>query len=238
MIRKLWSSPQLWCVLLASSRTLAWNTGLVRSMNYSGVLKLPTLRLVCSRESYCRSILRLYSPTSGTTGDSINKFETGEKIQVEVVSFGPMGASVQVVGRGHAAEGLIAVNDEPLGAGLILQMEIAYFRQARNNVDVVRGEVLPAYVQHIREDGKIDIGLRSFGGKAKAEEVGDMVLKRLEWIPGGTVPIGDKSSPNEVNAVFPGVSKSAFKKAVGALYRKGLVQPSDNSVTLTKKSEV
>jgi CvfB-like winged helix domain len=234
MNRKLWSSPQLWWVVLASSRTLAWNTGLVRSTSYSGLVKLPTLPFVGSNESYYSSILRLYSSTSGS-GNSINKFETGEKIQVEVVSFGPLGASVQVVGRGHDAEGLIAVNDEPLGTGLILQMEIGYFRQARNNVDVVRGEVLPAYVQHIREDGKIDIGLRSFGGKAKSEEVGDMVLKRLEWVPGGTIPIGDKSSPNEVNAVFPGVSKSAFKKAVGALYRKGLVQPSDNSVTLTKK---
>lgn len=78
-------------------------------------------------------------------------FEVGDKIQVEVTSFGPLGASVAVVGIGHGAEvELLPVDAEPYGIGLISQQEISFFRQARDNVDVVRGEVLPAYVLKVR----------------------------------------------------------------------------------------
>lgn len=176
------------------------------------------------------------APDNGNGGASTS-FQVGDKIQVEVISFGPLGASVSVVGMGHGDDvNLLPVDAEPYGTGLIVQQEISYFRQARGNVDVVRGEVLPGFVQKVREeDGKIDIGLRAFGGKAKAEEVSTLILERLQSASGSTLPVGDKSSPSEINAEFPGVSKAVFKKAVGALYKKGLVSPSPNSITLTKK---
>ena len=165
-------------------------------------------------------------------------FTAGDPIQVEVISFGPLGASVSVVGLGHAGE-LLPVDAEAYGYGLILQKEIAYFREARDNVDVVRGEVLPAYVQNVRpEDGKIDIGLRAFGGKAKADQINEQIMKKLEASLEGTLPVGDKSTPDEISHEFPGVSKSVFKKAVGALYKKGLVSPSPNSISLTKKTRL
>ena len=81
------------------------------------------------------------------------------------------------------------------------------------------------------EDGKLDIALRSFGGKAKAEEVGAKIMSLLKDSADGSLPVGDKSSPAEINAIFPGVSKSVFKKAVGALYKKGLVSPSPKSIS-------
>jgi CvfB-like winged helix domain len=170
--------------------------------------------------------------TASANGHS---FRPGDTIQVEVTSFGPLGASVDVVGLGHDGE-LLPANEEPYGTGLILQKEIAYFRQARDNVDVVRGEILSAYVQKVREeDGKLDISLRKFGGKAKSEDVGAMILERLEWAPGGVLDIGEKSSPKEISAEFPGVSKSVFKKALGGLYKKSLVKPGPNSIELIKK---
>lgn len=77
-------------------------------------------------------------------------FRPGDEIQVEVVSFGPLGASVDVIGMGHGADApLLPAESDPYGTGLILQAEIAYFRKARRNVDVVQGEVLPAYVQMV-----------------------------------------------------------------------------------------
>ena len=67
------------------------------------------------------------------------------------MSFGPLGASVAVVGIGHGEDvRLVPVDAEPYATGLIVQQEISYFRKSRNNVDVVRGEVLPAYVLKIR----------------------------------------------------------------------------------------
>jgi predicted RNA-binding protein (virulence factor B family) len=91
---------------------------------------------------------------------------------------------------------------------LIYQKEIAYFRSARNNVDVVRGEILPAYVQKIRDDGKLDICLRAFGGKQKSLEVSEMIMDHLEWSEVGVLPVGDKSPLEDINREFPGVSKT------------------------------
>ena len=141
-------------------------------------------------------------------------FRPGDKIQVEVVNFGPLGASVEVIGLGHGDDAPLLPVDalEAYGYGLILQKEISYFRNARNNVDVVRGEILPAYVQKVRaEDGKLDISLRGYGGLAKSTDAGTQILERLKEM-GGQLDIGEKSSPQEINDEFPGVSKSVFKK--------------------------
>lgn len=175
---------------------------------------------------------RIFSSQSG----GVPSFKPGDKIQVEVISFGPLGASVEVIGDSHDPESLIPEDEPPLATGLILQKEIQYFRQSRDNVDVVRGEVLPAYVEKVRDDGKIDISLRTFGGKAKAEEVSTMILDKLSWAPGGVLQVGDKSSPEEIAKEFPGVSKSSFKRAVGALYKLGKIDPSPHSITLVRKN--
>ena len=68
---------------------------------------------------------------------------------------------------------------------MILQCEINYFCRGRSNVDLVKFEVLPAYVENTREekneDGEVevrlDISLRPLGGKAKAEELGEQILR-------------------------------------------------------------
>jgi len=155
---------------------------------------------------------RLFMASSDNPGDV--RFKPGDKVQVEVVSFGPMGASVEVIGLDHGDDvPLLEANaPEAYGYGLILQKEISYFRSARNNIDVVRGEILPAYIQNVRpEDGKLDISLRNYGGKAKSLDAGAQIQKRLEEA-GGMLEIGEKSSPEEINGVFPGMSKSVFKK--------------------------
>lgn len=121
--------------------------------------------------------------------------------------------------------------------GLVLQKEIHYFRQARDNVDVIRGEVLPAYVEKVREGNKLDISLRKPGGKAKTEDVSSLILERLQGEPSQSVAVGDKSSPELIGKEFPGVSKSAFKKAVSALYKRGLVQPGPESIQLMTNKE-
>lgn len=171
-------------------------------------------------------------PPRSTSGHT---FRPGDSIQVEVTSFGPLGASVDVIGLGHDGD-LLPAHMDPYTTGLIVQKEIAYFRQARDNVDVVRGEILTAYVQNVREeDGKLDVSLRSYGGKAKGGEVGTMILERLKLTPGGVLNIGEKSNPKDISQEFPGVSKSVFKKALGGLYKKSLVKPGPDTIELMKK---
>lgn len=161
-------------------------------------------------------------------------FQPGSEVQVEVQSFGPLGASVDVVATSHHAKDVIDESEPALATGIISQQEIGYFRAGRDNLDVVRGEVLPAYVEQLREDGKLWIGLRPFGGRAKAESLGAEILQRLVDY-GGELPLGDKSKPEAINAEFPGTSKGAFKKAVSALYKQKKVLPGPFTVKINRE---
>eukprot|EP00584_Thalassiosira_punctigera_P016616 CAMPEP_0172552966 /NCGR_PEP_ID=MMETSP1067-20121228/47533_1 /TAXON_ID=265564 ORGANISM="Thalassiosira punctigera, Strain Tpunct2005C2" /NCGR_SAMPLE_ID=MMETSP1067 /ASSEMBLY_ACC=CAM_ASM_000444 /LENGTH=279 /DNA_ID=CAMNT_0013341049 /DNA_START=45 /DNA_END=884 /DNA_ORIENTATION=+ len=167
-------------------------------------------------------------------------FKKGDSVMAEVIYFGPLGASVDIVAHNsHDPSDCIPPEEPALGRGMILQREINYFRRGRGDVDVVKFEVLPAYVENTREemneDGEVevrlDISLRPPGGKAKAEELGEQILRKLKTSD-GVLEVGDKSSPEEINGVFPGASKSAFKKAVSGLYRRGLVSPGPKSISL------
>jgi hypothetical protein len=158
------------------------------------------------------------------------EFRVGLPIMVEVVSFGPLGASVVVIGKGShdAATVKLADSANPLAVGLIYQSEIQMFRESRRNVDVVLGEILPAYVERVRDDGKIDVSLRVIGGRAKVDKWSGELLKRLEEL--GELPIGDRSTAAEVAHQFPGMSKTDFKKCIGSLFERKLVFPFADAV--------
>ena len=190
------------------------------------------------------SSLQLSSFSSGASSNNNNdnnhddhnyrmNFRQGDLIQVEVVRFGPLGASVEIIAHNsHSEQDWIPEEEEPLGYGLILQSEIGYFRSSRGGLDVVKGEILPAYVQWVREDGKVDITLRKPGGKGKADDLGKIILEKLKQTKDNEIPIGDKSSPHDINEMFPGASKASFKRAVAALYKKRLVQPGPHHIKL------
>uniref|UniRef100_A0A7S2WIB0 Conserved virulence factor B-like winged helix domain-containing protein n=1 Tax=Eucampia antarctica TaxID=49252 RepID=A0A7S2WIB0_9STRA len=160
-------------------------------------------------------------------------FSRGDKIQVEVTRFGVLGASVEVIAhKSHEEDDVIPESEPPLGVGLILQREIHYFRSARDGVDVIAGEILPAYVEKVRDDGKLDISFRIPGGKGKAEDLATVIMETLKSAEDGVVSVGDKSTPEAINRMFPGSSKASFKRAVAFLYKKKLVKPGPDSTTL------
>lgn len=80
-----------------------------------------------------------------------------------------------------------------------------------------RGDKLTAYVIKVRDDGKIDLRLVSTTHK-QAQELTDKVLYKLQQ-NGGKLALTDKSSPEQIYDAF-GVSKKAFKQAIGALYKE------------------
>jgi hypothetical protein len=166
-----------------------------------------------------------------------SEFKRGDKIVVEVMNFGKLGASVKVVGKGGLDEegnSMGPQQTQVLGLGLILQKEIHYFRLSRGGIDVVRGEILPAYVENIREDQKIDVSLRPPGGMAKSRDVSSVILDLLLQSNEGTLNVGDRSSPEQINALLPGTSKLAFKKAVSALYKQKKITIQPTSISLVR----
>jgi CvfB-like winged helix domain len=166
---------------------------------------------------------RKFDLTEGIPEQQI-EFRVGLPIMVEVVSFGPLGASVAIIAKSHNPEEAVKSSAEnPLATGIIYQTEIQFFREMRRNVDVVLGEVLPAYVERVRDDGKIDVALRVIGGRAKVDQWSDTILGRLGEL--GELNVGNKSSPQEIAREFPGMSKTDFKKCIGALFEQRKVFP-------------
>ncbi len=87
------------------------------------------------------------------------------------------------------------------------------------------GDIRDAYVKSVRqEDGKVAISMRPQGYQAVLGEREKLIYALNQ--NGGSLPFSDKSSPEEIQEAF-GLSKGAFKKLIGALYREGvlLIEP-------------
>ena len=91
------------------------------------------------------------------------------------------------------------------------------------------GMQLKAFVKQVREDGKIDLALQ----KAGPRKVDDFATTLLEHIQehGGWTSLNDKSPAEEIYDTF-GVSKKTFKKAVGDLYKKHLIELQEEGIKL------
>lgn len=76
------------------------------------------------------------------------------------------------------------------------------------------------FIKDIRADGKIGLSLQPLGGEGR-DALQQLVLQKLAD-NGGILAVSDGSRPDEINRLF-GVSKGSFKKAIGALYKQGLI---------------
>ncbi len=82
------------------------------------------------------------------------------------------------------------------------------------------GQRTKGYIKKIHEDGKLDVTLNK-PGLARKDEAGEKILARLQK-QGGFLPVGDKSSPELIYSQFS-MSKGTFKKAIGGLFKQGLI---------------
>ncbi|WP_251975750.1 CvfB family protein [Salinicola avicenniae] len=80
-----------------------------------------------------------------------------------------------------------------------------------------RGDRTTGYVKRVRDDGRLDLSLLP-PGEARIDVVGEKVLAALAEHD-GFLALGDKSSAAEIKSRL-GVSKNAFKQAIGRLYKQ------------------
>jgi predicted RNA-binding protein (virulence factor B family) len=78
------------------------------------------------------------------------------------------------------------------------------------------GDSLKGYVRQIRDTGSIDLSLTPIGRK-KVGGLAEVILNAIE-AEGGFLPMTDKTAPEIIQARF-GMSKKAFKEAIGTLYK-------------------
>lgn len=97
-----------------------------------------------------------------------------------------------------------------------------------------RGQRLTGYVKRLRDDGRLDLSLLP-PGAARLDVVGEQVLRALRE-SGGYLPLGDKSDAAEIKARL-GVSKNAFKQAIGRLYKRRRITLEPGGIRLVPGGE-
>ncbi|ATP55959.1 RNA-binding protein [Pedobacter ginsengisoli] len=93
------------------------------------------------------------------------------------------------------------------------------------------GELRKGWIKKIRVEGKIDLSLQPMG-YGHILDTKDSVLEELKE-SGGVIALGDKSTPEEIYARFK-ISKNAFKKVIGGLYKDRLITLSDHEIKIIK----
>jgi predicted RNA-binding protein (virulence factor B family) len=90
------------------------------------------------------------------------------------------------------------------------------------------------YVRAIRPDGKLDLAL----GQAGHRRIGPMSEQVLAILTekGGKLPYHDNSIPEEIREVF-GMSKKAFKQAIGALFKERKIMIEPDGIRLAREDE-
>ncbi len=86
---------------------------------------------------------------------------------------------------------------------------------------IKEGDNIKGYVKNVRDDGKIDLVLEPIGYKKSIDNSNDSILKKLKEND-GVLFATDKSSPEEIKKHF-GLSKKAFKRSLGNLYKQKVI---------------
>ena len=82
------------------------------------------------------------------------------------------------------------------------------------------GQVIRVRVTKVREDGKLTVSARE-KSYLQMDTDAEQIFRELEQA-GGEFPFDDKASPEQIREKF-GISKAAFKRAVGHLLKEGKI---------------
>ncbi|MBI2515494.1 MAG: GntR family transcriptional regulator [Opitutae bacterium] len=139
------------------------------------------------------------------------RYHEGESVRLLVASRSPIGYNM-IVNNAH--RGLLYHTDLP--------------------GPLTIGQLVEGYVRAIRPDGKLDLALGKAGYRRIAA-LTDQILAALE-AKGGRLPYNDNSIPEEIRDAF-GVSKKAFKQAIGTLYRDRRILIEPDGIRLVNPDE-
>jgi len=91
------------------------------------------------------------------------------------------------------------------------------------------GQEIDGFIKKVRDDKKIDLCLQKPGYKA-TDALSRKIMDKLQQ-RGGFIAVTDKCRPKVIADLF-GVSKKAFKKAIGKLYKKRLITLEKDGIQL------
>lgn len=132
--------------------------------------------------------------------------------------------------EGQAVE-LLVTGETPLGYNVIVEnAHRALLYRTDLSGPLTYGASFKGYVRTVREDGKIDVALDR-AGYHRIAPLTDTIVEKVR-AAGGRMPFHDGSSPEEIRAAF-GVSKKAFKQAIGLLFKARRIVIEEHGIRLT-----
>ena len=93
------------------------------------------------------------------------------------------------------------------------------------------GDRMTAYIDHVRQDGKVDVTLQPTGHQQTLDFA--EVLLRYLYENDGRCNLGDNSPAELISDRFH-VSKKVFKRAIGDLYRRRLITIEEEGIRLVE----
>ena len=146
------------------------------------------------------------SRTNKFLDNAVLTIEEGEEVDLIVSHITDMGINVIINGK-HK--------------GLLYKDEVYQ--------DLRTGDRVTGYVKLIRPDNKIDVTLQK-GGADSIEPNAQFILDELRESR-GFIRLNDNSHPEDIKTVFK-MSKKAFKKAIGSLYKQRLIEIKEDGIHL------
>lgn len=117
-----------------------------------------------------------------------------------------------------------------LGATVIIEdkyLGVIYKNDLYHDLKI--GDRILGYVKKIRADKKIDVSIRK-SGRAGVEDAKNIILNKLRE-NNNFLALNDKSSPESIKDLLQ-MSKKAFKKAIGGLYKERIIELTEEGIRL------
>lgn len=124
-----------------------------------------------------------------------------------------IGEEIEGTVYGRHLNGNLLIALENTFRGIIMKSE--YFG------DIKMGDVIKVRVKKYFDDGKVEVTAR----KPRLDEMGEMEEVIMNYLKknGGSMKFNDKTAPEDIKKYFK-CSKNTFKRSLGALMKKGLIE--------------
>jgi len=134
---------------------------------------------------------------------------------------------------GEWVEGEAWRKEPGLGVFVIVERHCVGLLPEQEPHTLMRGEAARFRIAKVLADGKIELSLR---GPAHEEFERDVERVLQTLARPGVPPVGDRSSPELIRTLF-GLSKKAFKRAVGHMLKTGAVELNQAGNVVTRRGK-
>lgn len=134
--------------------------------------------------------------------------------------------------KGDVVKGVIYEISKNFGAFVAVDHQYSALIPAKEfHGEYEIGDVVEARVTAVKPDGKLDLSIRQ-KAHLQMDEDAEYVMQVIDEFD-GVLPFNDKVSPEIIQREFK-MSKNAFKRAVGRLYKEGRIEITENRILKVK----